>query len=40
MHTHKGEESHVLTKKQKVLYALGDEVFVFEGPDAARQGAR
>jgi len=32
MHTHKGEESHVLTKGQKVLYALGDEIFVFEGP--------
>ena len=32
MHTHKGEESHVLTKHQKVLYALGDEIFVFEGP--------
>jgi hypothetical protein len=26
MHTHKGEESHVLTKGQKVLYALGDEI--------------
>ena len=32
MHTHKGEESHVLTKEQTVLYALGDEIFVFEGP--------
>lgn len=32
MHTHKGEESHVLTKGQKVLYALGEEIFVFEGP--------
>lgn len=32
MHTHKGEESHVLVKGQKVLYALGDEIFVFEGP--------
>ena len=32
MHTHKGEESHVLTKNQKVLYALGDEIFVFQGP--------
>ena len=32
MHTHKGEESHVLVKRQKVLYALGDEIFVFEGP--------
>jgi quercetin dioxygenase-like cupin family protein len=32
MHTHLGEESHVLTKNQKVLYALGDEIFVFQGP--------
>ena len=32
MHTHKGEESHVLLKGQKVLYALGDKVFVKEGP--------
>ena len=32
MHTHKGEESHVLLKNQKVLYALGDKVFVKEGP--------
>ena len=32
MHTHKGEESHVLTREQKVLYALGDEIFLFEGP--------
>ena len=32
MHTHFGEESHVLTKGQKVLYALGDELFVMEGP--------
>jgi quercetin dioxygenase-like cupin family protein len=32
MHTHKGEESHVLLKGQKVLYALGDKVFVMEGP--------
>ena len=31
MHTHKGEESHVLLKGQKVLYALGDEIFVVEG---------
>jgi mannose-6-phosphate isomerase-like protein (cupin superfamily) len=32
MHTHMGEESHVLTSGQKVMYALGDSVFVFEGP--------
>ena len=32
MHTHVGEESHVLTKGQKVLYALGDKMFVMEGP--------
>jgi len=32
MHTHKGEESHVLLKGQKVLYALGDDIFVMEGP--------
>ena len=32
MHTHKGEESHVLLKGQKVLYALGDKMFVKEGP--------
>ena len=32
MHTHQGEESHVLTKGQKVMYALGDSIFVFEGP--------
>jgi len=32
MHTHKGEESHVLLKGQKVLYALGDKMFVMEGP--------
>lgn len=32
MHTHLGEEAHVLTAKQKVLYALGDEVFEMEGP--------
>jgi quercetin dioxygenase-like cupin family protein len=32
MHTHMGEESHVLLKGQKVLYALGDEMFVVEGP--------
>ena len=32
MHTHQGEESHVLLKNQKVLYALGDKIFVKEGP--------
>lgn len=32
MHTHKGEESHVLLKGQKILYALGDKIFVKEGP--------
>jgi quercetin dioxygenase-like cupin family protein len=32
MHTHMGEESHVLTSGQKVLYALGDSLFVLEGP--------
>lgn len=32
MHTHRGEESHVLLKGQKVLYALGDKIFVKEGP--------
>ena len=32
MHTHVGEEAHVLTKAQKVLYALGDDIFVLEGP--------
>jgi quercetin dioxygenase-like cupin family protein len=32
MHTHKGEESHVLLKGQKVLYALGDKLFVKAGP--------
>ena len=32
MHTHMGEESHVLLSGQKILYALGDEIFVQEGP--------
>lgn len=32
MHTHLGEESHVLLEGQKVLYALGNELFVMEGP--------
>lgn len=32
MHTHHGEEAHVLLKGQKILYALGDSIFVMEGP--------
>jgi quercetin dioxygenase-like cupin family protein len=32
MHTHRGEESHVLLRGQKVMYALGDKLFVKEGP--------
>ena len=32
MHSHVGEESHVLLKGQKILYALGDKIFVKEGP--------
>jgi len=32
MHTHKGEESHVLLKGQEILYALGDKMFVKKGP--------
>jgi quercetin dioxygenase-like cupin family protein len=32
MHTHMGEEAHVLLKGQKVLYALGDSIFVMKGP--------
>jgi len=32
MHTHMGEESHVLLEGQKVLYALGEKMFVMEGP--------
>lgn len=32
MHTHRGEESHVLLKGQKILYALGEKLFVKEGP--------
>lgn len=32
MHTHVGEEAHVLLKDQKILYALGEEIFVMEGP--------
>ncbi len=31
MHTHQGEEAHVLLEGQ-ILYALGDEIFVMEGP--------
>ena len=31
MHTHLGEESHVLLKG-KILYALGDSIFTMEGP--------
>lgn len=32
MHTHLGEEAHVLTSDQEVLYALGDKVFQLTGP--------
>jgi quercetin dioxygenase-like cupin family protein len=32
MHTHQGEESHVVTSGQKIMYALGDSTFVMEGP--------
>lgn len=32
MHTHMGEEAHVLTAGQKIMYALGDTIFVMEGP--------
>ncbi len=32
MHTHLGEEAHVLTSNQKVLYALGDKIFELTGP--------
>ncbi len=32
MHTHLGEEAHVLTSTQKVLYALGDDIFEMTGP--------
>jgi quercetin dioxygenase-like cupin family protein len=31
MHTHMGEEAHVLLEG-KILYALGDEIFTMEGP--------
>ena len=32
MHTHAGEEAHVLLAGQKILYALGDKMFVMKGP--------
>ncbi|HXV76554.1 MAG TPA: cupin domain-containing protein [Candidatus Polarisedimenticolaceae bacterium] len=32
MHTHFGEEAHVLTSGQTIRYALGDEVFELQGP--------
>ena len=32
MHTHEGEEAHVLLAGQKILYALGDKMFVMKGP--------
>ena len=32
MHTHMGEEAHVLTSHQKIRYALGDKVFEMQGP--------
>ncbi len=32
MHTHLGEEAHVLTSNQKVLYALGGKIFELTGP--------
>jgi quercetin dioxygenase-like cupin family protein len=31
MHTHEGEEAHVLLEG-KILYALGDDIFTVEGP--------
>ena len=31
MHTHNGEEAHVLLEG-KILYALGDDIFTIEGP--------
>lgn len=31
MHTHQGEEAHVLLEG-KILYALGDQIFTIEGP--------
>ncbi len=32
MHTHVGEEAHVLTSDQRILSALGDEIFELTGP--------
>ena len=32
MHTHVGEESHVLTEGETILYALGDSLFYITGP--------
>lgn len=32
MHTHMGEEAHVVITGQKIMYALGDTLFVMEGP--------
>ncbi len=32
MHTHLGEEAHVLTSNQRIRYALGEEVFELQGP--------
>lgn len=32
MHTHTGEESHVLTESETILYALGDSIFTITGP--------
>ena len=32
MHTHLGEEAHVLTSDQRIRYALGEEVFELQGP--------
>ena len=32
MHTHTGEESHVLTEGETILYALGDSIFTITGP--------
>ena len=32
MHTHLGEEAHVLTEDHRILYALGDEIFEMKGP--------
>jgi quercetin dioxygenase-like cupin family protein len=32
MHTHVGEEAHVLTEGETILYALGDSIFTITGP--------